>query len=62
MSVSIGVPSLSIFNRYISSGDGSGNAYGVAAVAAVVFPILSFARIYAPGPPMTYVMKFFTLE
>lgn len=45
-----------ILNRYISSGNGSGNPYGVAAVAAVVFPMLSFARIYAPGPPMTYVI------
>jgi hypothetical protein len=35
--------------RYISTGLGHGNAYGLAAVCAVVFPIMYFGRLYWPG-------------
>ncbi|KAG5730014.1 hypothetical protein E4T56_gene20195 [Termitomyces sp. T112] len=41
---------------YISCGSGRGNAYGLAAVCAVCFPILFFARLYWPGPPMTIIV------
>ncbi|KAG6918461.1 hypothetical protein DXG01_014088 [Tephrocybe rancida] len=35
---------------------GNGNAYGLAAVGAVSFPVLFFARLYWPGPPMTIIV------
>ncbi|KAG6818619.1 hypothetical protein H0H93_003420 [Arthromyces matolae] len=41
---------------YISCGSGRGNAYGLAAVCAVCFPMLFFARLYWPGPPMTIIV------
>lgn len=45
---------------YISTGDGRGNPYGLAAVFAVCFPFFFFARLYWPGPPMTNVIFFVT--
>ncbi|KAG6862124.1 hypothetical protein C0995_005936 [Termitomyces sp. Mi166 len=41
---------------YISCGSGRGNAYGLAAVCVVCFPILFFARLYWPGPPTTIIV------
>ena len=54
------VPSYS--RRYISSGSGKGNAVGLAAVSAVVFPIFYFIRLYRPGPPMTNIVFLFTSQ
>lgn len=39
--------------RYIASGNGKGNAYGLAAVCAVAFPFIFFARLYWPIPPVS---------
>ncbi len=41
------------FHRYISTGSGRGNPYGIAVVTAVCFPFFLFVRLYWPGPPMT---------
>lgn len=41
---------------YIGAGSGNGNAFGLAAVAAVVFPCLMFFRLYWPGPVLTTVV------
>jgi 4-amino-4-deoxy-L-arabinose transferase-like glycosyltransferase len=46
---------------YISSGRGSGNAIGLAAVCAVAFPLMIFGRLYYPGPPMTVIVFFVTI-
>lgn len=42
-------------SRYVGSGSGRGNPYGLAAVAAVAFPIAMFFRIHFPGPVLTAV-------
>ncbi|KAI5118341.1 hypothetical protein M0805_009144 [Coniferiporia weirii] len=47
---------------YISSGNGGGNPYGLAAVAAVCFPFFSFVRICYPGPPINVVFFFLTSQ
>jgi len=47
--------------RYISTGDGKGNPYGLAAVFAACFPVFFFARLYWPGPPMTNLILFVTI-
>lgn len=44
------------YSRYISCGSGRGNAFGLAAVSAVCFPFIFFARLYWPGPPMTIIV------
>ncbi|KZS91708.1 hypothetical protein SISNIDRAFT_442962 [Sistotremastrum niveocremeum HHB9708] len=49
-----GVTGLAVW--YISTGQGSGNPYGLAATCAVVFPMLMFARLYYPAPPMTLIL------
>lgn len=41
------------FLRYISTGNGRGNPYGLAAACGVCFPFFFYARLYWPGPPMT---------
>lgn len=46
--------------RYISTGNGMGNPYGLAAVLLVAFPFFFFARLYWPGPPMTNLIFFVT--
>ncbi|THH28781.1 hypothetical protein EUX98_g5402 [Antrodiella citrinella] len=46
---------------YISTGTGTGNPYGLAAVVGVASPFLVFARLYWPGPPMTNVVFFVTI-
>ncbi|PBK88893.1 hypothetical protein ARMGADRAFT_996733 [Armillaria gallica] len=45
---------------YISTGDGHGNAYGLAAVLGVCFPFFFYARLYWPVPPMTNIIFFVT--
>ncbi|KAF8510808.1 hypothetical protein BU17DRAFT_55138 [Hysterangium stoloniferum] len=47
---------LGLIMWYVSSGSGDGNAYGIAAVGAVVFPVLMFVRLYTPGSPMSMVV------
>jgi hypothetical protein len=42
---------------YISAGDGMGNAYGLAAVCAVVFPFFFYGRLYWPGTSGTSVIS-----
>ena len=42
--------------RYIGSGSGQGNAYGLGAICAVTFPIAAFFRVHFPGPVLTAVM------
>lgn len=49
------------FPRYISCGSGNGNPYGLAAVCAVCFPVIFFARIYWPIPPMRNIVFFVTI-
>lgn len=46
---------MSSFGRYIGSGSGRGSPYGLAAIAAVTFPLAMFFRIYFPGPVLTAV-------
>jgi hypothetical protein len=46
---------------YISTGMGTGNAYGLAVVCAVCFPFFFYARLYWPGPPMTNIIFFVTI-
>lgn len=46
---------------YISTGDGRGNSYGLAAVCAVCFPFFFFGRLYWPGPPMSNIIFFVTI-
>ncbi|WVW79680.1 hypothetical protein I302_101649 [Kwoniella bestiolae CBS 10118] len=41
---------------YIGCGSGKGNAYGLAAVCAVAFPIAIFFRVHFPGQVLTAVM------
>ena len=43
---------LDVQPRYISTGAGSGNPYGLAVVCAVCFPFFFYGRLYWPGPPM----------
>ncbi|KAI0089790.1 hypothetical protein BDY19DRAFT_888753 [Irpex rosettiformis] len=45
---------------YISSGNGKGNAYGLAAVCAVSFPFIFFGRLYWPVPPVSNLIFFVT--
>ncbi|KAJ7219546.1 hypothetical protein GGX14DRAFT_533276 [Mycena pura] len=45
---------------YVSTGSGSGNAYGLAAVCAVCFPFFFYGRLYWPGPPMGVIILFVT--
>lgn len=50
-----GVTAMAIW--YISVGvSGKGNPYGLAAVSAVVFPLLFFVRVHWPGKPLTVVV------
>lgn len=37
----------------MSAGLGSGNAFGLAVVTAVAFPIMFFIRLYYPAAPIT---------
>ena len=39
--------------RYMSTGTGDGNALGLAAVAAVCYPVYFFIRLYFPATPVT---------
>ena len=50
-----------IVTRYLSTGKGSGNPYGLAAVTAVCFPFFFYARLYWPGPPMSNIIFFVTI-
>lgn len=45
---------------YISTGNGRGNPYGLAAVCAVCYPSFFFARLYWPIPPMTNLIIWVT--
>ncbi|KAG7440516.1 uncharacterized protein BT62DRAFT_910398 [Guyanagaster necrorhizus] len=45
---------------YISTGNGHGNAYGLAAVLGFCFPFFFYARLYWPVPPMTNIIFFVT--
>ncbi|KII83920.1 hypothetical protein PLICRDRAFT_179954 [Plicaturopsis crispa FD-325 SS-3] len=45
---------------YISTGNGRGSPYGIAAVYGVCFPFFFYARLYWPGPPMTNLVFFVT--
>ncbi len=47
-------------NRYISTGSGQGNPYGLAAVIGVCAPFFFFWRLYWPVPPMTNIILFVT--
>ncbi|TDL21197.1 hypothetical protein BD410DRAFT_821614 [Rickenella mellea] len=47
---------------YISSGTGKGNPYGIAASMAVCLPFMLFFRLYWPGPMVTNVVLWVTLE
>lgn len=49
------LPSHQLTSRYIGSGSGRGNPYGLAAVAAVTFPMAMFFRIHFPGAVLTAV-------
>ena len=46
---------------YISTGSGRGNAYGLAAVCAVAFPLIFMARLYYPAPPITSIITTVTV-
>ncbi|RPD56328.1 hypothetical protein L226DRAFT_538461 [Lentinus tigrinus ALCF2SS1-7] len=46
---------------YISTGNGAGNPYGLAAVIAVSAPFLFYGRLYWPVPPMTNIIFFVTV-
>ncbi|KAI0041545.1 hypothetical protein FA95DRAFT_1548599 [Auriscalpium vulgare] len=46
---------------YISTGSGTGNAYGLAATCAVCFPFFFYGRLYWPGPVLTNVIFFVTV-
>ncbi|KAI0060820.1 hypothetical protein BV25DRAFT_1871013 [Artomyces pyxidatus] len=46
---------------YISTGMGRGDAVGLAAVCAVAFPFLFYARLYWPGPPITNIIFLVTV-
>ena len=46
--------------RYMSTGLGRGNAYGLAAACGALFPFMMFGRLYWPGPPMTNILFFVT--
>lgn len=50
------------FYRYVSTGSGIGNAYGLAAATAVSSPFLFFGRLYWPGAPMTNIIFFVTIQ
>ncbi|KAG2070593.1 hypothetical protein BDR04DRAFT_1198344 [Suillus decipiens] len=45
---------------YISTGNGRGNPYGLAAVCAVCYPSIFFARLYWPIAPMTNLIIWVT--
>ncbi|KAJ6597201.1 hypothetical protein DFH09DRAFT_113905 [Mycena vulgaris] len=45
---------------YISTGSGSGSAYGLGAVCAVCYPFFFYGRLYWPGPPMRVIIFFVT--
>ncbi|KAJ7157023.1 hypothetical protein C8R43DRAFT_998138 [Mycena crocata] len=45
---------------FISTGSGSGNAYGLAATCAVCYPFFFYGRLYWPGPPMRVIIFFIT--
>jgi uncharacterized membrane protein YgaE (UPF0421/DUF939 family) len=45
---------------YISAGSGQGNAFGLAVVCFVCFPLFFFFRLYWPVPPMTNLIIWFT--
>lgn len=49
-----------LFYRYISCGNGRGNAFGLAAVLGVCFPFFFYARLYWTGPPMSNTLFFVT--
>lgn len=44
-----------LISRYIGSGSGRGNPFGLAAVGAITFPVAMFFRIHFPGPVLTAV-------
>lgn len=46
---------------YISTGDGRGNAYGLAATSAIAFPMIFLARLYYPAPPITSIITTVTV-
>ena len=46
--------------RYISTGTGRGNPYGLAVACGTLFPLMMFGRLYWPGPPMTNILFFVT--
>ena len=56
-----GSESLSEVHRYISTGNGKGNPYGLAITMGVVAPFLFFGRLYWSGPPMTNIIFFVTI-
>ncbi|KIP04314.1 hypothetical protein PHLGIDRAFT_493842 [Phlebiopsis gigantea 11061_1 CR5-6] len=45
---------------YISTGLGTGNPYGLAAVCAVCFPFFFYGKMYWPGSPMFTMIYFVT--
>ncbi|KAH8105763.1 hypothetical protein DFH11DRAFT_1278514 [Phellopilus nigrolimitatus] len=46
---------------YMSTGLGDGNAFGLAAVCAVCFPIIFFIRLYYPAPMLTLIIFLLTI-
>lgn len=46
--------------RYISTGSGKGDAFGLAAVCFVCFPFFFFFRLYWPVAPMTNMIIWVT--
>lgn len=46
--------------RYISTGSGEGNPYGLAVVCGVAFPFFFYARLYWPGPPVSNLIVRFS--
>ncbi|KAI0292339.1 hypothetical protein B0F90DRAFT_1811958 [Multifurca ochricompacta] len=45
---------------HISTGAGTGNPYGLAAICVVIFPFFFYARLYWPGPPVPNTIFFTT--
>lgn len=57
----LGSESSSEVHRYISTGNGKGNPYGLAIAMGVVAPFLFYGRLYWSGPPMTNIIFFVTI-